>query len=450
MLKQTLSILCLLPLLCRGGADAPAFEARFQGAPESEGWELKAGPEQSTYAAKDGVLRVTCMQNPNQGGFIRIPVPVLRRGQFEFDARIAAENGGNCLGVSLTVGLYNLDTWFHDYCHDWRRYFPEPPNRRITGFNVEPVGHRRLAAVERGKWAHYVIRFDQDAGVVEYFRNDLSDPCAIDFDVPVLGRAEYQGGEVRIGNMGLTKGAVVHELRNLRLSALPEQTAGGARTEALLFQGMASDRYNLAPILEQACGRKPKVYNLIAVGAATRPTNQFMADRLPGMASVDAARLIVLADFPAGPDEVLPVAQQRRLVQAVSDGARLVVLGGFFAFGKGAYANAPLAAVLPIELAGCWDAVALTPPLPLHAPGTAPGAPPAPLVTWLHQAQPRPNAEVLLEAGNRPVAFRRQIGRGDVLAVTAIPAGAPTAGAEPFETSAFWKAWLATNMTRSP
>ena len=52
-------------------------------------------------------------------------------------------------------------------------------------------------------------------------------------------------------------------------------------------------------------------------------------------------------DAPAGPDGALPDFVLADIAEAVSDGAELVVLGGFFSLGKGEYADTPLAKILP-------------------------------------------------------------------------------------------------------
>ena len=60
----------------------------------------------------------------------------------------------------------------------------------------------------------------------------------------------------------------------------------------------------------------------------------------------------MLADVPAGPAECLPPHLLADLAQAVREGADLLVLGGAFAFGKGAYAGTPLEEMLPVKIGG--------------------------------------------------------------------------------------------------
>jgi hypothetical protein len=187
------------------------------------GWRVEASPRQSTYRVSGGRLQITCFNNKFNGGYAEIAVPVCRSGILEFDAVNAAEGAVNARGLGLTLDIYNISTFWHDYCADWRRYFPEPTAKRIAGFKVEPVGHRPIAKISKGAWHHYKICFDTDKDIVEYYVDDMIDPAYVDADVPVLGRSEYQGGRLRIGSMGTMNGPVVSFIDNIVLTSMDEQ-----------------------------------------------------------------------------------------------------------------------------------------------------------------------------------------------------------------------------------
>ena len=439
------------------GADSGVlFRADFSTAttPEQQGWQVLAAPDQSTYEFRDGVLRVTCMQNWHNGGMIRKAVPVARRGVLEFDACIALENRANALGVSLVVSIYNISTWFHDYCKDWRRYFPEGPGKRLPGFKIEPVGHRRLASVTKGEWAHYRILFDHETGVVEYYRNDMDDPAHIDYDVPVLGRAEYEGGALQIGSMGITKGAVVHGLRNVVLRTLPEPAVDDSERgrDVLLFKGISADLHGIeATLTATADGDNVRTYALRTHGAAVSPVNQLELGRLPSSATVARAAKILLLDMPAEPGACLPSALLEQMVAAVHAGAELVVFGGMFALGKGGYIGSPLEGILPVELAGAWEVRALPGPAALKSGAGVLGTPEEgrPAVRWYHRLTPGDDAEVLLTAGQEPMLVRRRVGRGTVAVFLGVPCGEWADHPKrlvPFWRSRAWRAWLRDNV----
>lgn len=425
------------------------FEADFSGStPLAElGWDILATAEQSTYEPKDGMLRVTCHRNWHNGGLIRKRVPVVKKGVLDFEANIAMENQSNALGVALTVGIYNISTWYHDYCRDWRRYFPAGPNQRLPGFSIEPVGHKRLTAVKKNEWAHYRIVFDHDQGVVEYYRNDMQDPVHIDYDVPVLGRDEYEGGYVRIGSMGLTKGSVVYGLRHVVLKELlDDDSTEVARTNVLLFEGIASDQYALGQLAREVFGEEHvRTFTVATHGAAVAPSNQLKLDRLPSAQTVAAAAAILLVDMPAEPGGCLPPMLLQQVVQAVINGADLAVFGGMFSLGKGGYQHTPLAAVLPVQLAGRWDVRSFGTPQQLEAGGEPVGAAAA---LWYHDVELNQDAEALMCAAGKPMLVRRALGQGSVSVFLGVPAGtiAPETGVKPFWEAQEWRDWLKTNV----
>jgi len=432
-----------------GDGEKVVYQADFSGArtlPEL-GWEILSTPSRSAYEARDGVLRVTCKKNWHDDGSMRRQVPIVKRGALEFDANIAMENASYALGVSLTISVYNISTWFHDYCKDWRRYFPEPPSARMSGFNTEPVGHKRLTAIKHGEWAHYKILFDCDNGIVEYYRNDMRDPVYIDYDVPVLGRDEYEGGYLRIGSMGITKGGVVYGIRNLTLREINAPVDQSSQNDTLLlFKGIGAHLYDLESLaathFEEATIR---AYTLETHGAAIAPKNQFKVDKLPSAATIAAASVIVLADMPAQSSDCLPNALLQQIVDAVFDGAHLLILGGMYSLGKGGYARTPLASILPVELKGPWEVKSFRKPESLRRGSqTLQKAD----VLWYHDISVREGAKVLLTAGGKPMFVRRSLGNGTVSVSLGVACGTISSGAnlQPFWENQAWRELLLSSL----
>ena len=159
--------------------------------------------------------------------------------------------------------------------------------------------------------------------------------------------------------------------------------------------------------------------------------------------SPDAYRafsLIVLSnvDAPAISDKQLAV--MRQFVEA---GGGLVVLGGFWAFGRGGYQGSPLEEMLPVTFEAS-GAIARAPEgLALR---------PAPSVTWLkdcdfsvrpcaffvHELKPKPGAAVHVSAGDKPVLVSWTFGRGRVVACGLTVNGQAPRGVLPFWE---WRDW---------
>lgn len=419
---------------------AQDFDAVADGTPiDRLGWRVVDPAGTCRMEVRGKALRVTSLPASQlRGGFAEIAVPLCVRGQLEFTA--SSDQDGRD-GVGLYLDLHNLTTFWHEYCGDWRRYSPEPVARRQIGFNQEPVGHRAIAPFAKRKANRYRIVFDKAADRVEYYLNDFTDPVAIDGGVAVWGRAEYLGGVLRLGSWGNLARSYSYTIDDLRLVSLDGAEGAAApapaRDRILVFNGLAQDRYGVRRALESA-GVPAAVlrdYHLLHTGPALGVENTFTASRLPGLDSTASAAAFVLADFPAGPGQVLPEVVLADLLANVRLGARLVVLGGLCAYARGGYGDGPLAAALPVRLAAGPDLAPHAPPLPIEAPaGWLPALPwgAGPTVSYLHALAPKPEASVLLTAGGRPFVVRRALGKGEVVALLGTACGADAA-------PAFWR-----------
>lgn len=274
-------------------------------------------------------------------GFVRADVPLYRRGTLDFDIRISPPERNRAMSHFLT--LYGIRVFWHDACKDWRVYFPERNYNREQFFDDEPVTHRRIAAFSPEEWHHCRISFDAPGDRIEFFLDDMRDPAYVSGDRSVWGEAEFMGGSLCIGGMGGSRDSEM-EIKNLVLAETTQAAASVARTETLVFNGMASDLYGVPEILREA---KPRVYSLESTRANITAKNFFKYSQLPGRATIAAAKRIVLVDAPIDPDGILPPFLLDDIVSAVRDGAELVVLEGLFSMDRAGYAKSRLARILP-------------------------------------------------------------------------------------------------------
>ena len=146
--------------------------------------------------------------------------------------------------------------------------------------------------------------------------------------------------------------------------------------------------------------------------------------------------VVVLADFPTDP---LTPEQQQWLADFVKQGGGLLMLGGYYAFSPGGWADSPLAPLFPVELKTGLDLQPLTGETTLNVARKvimANGSklkPPLPgkdlgVVPWRHNLKPREGAAVWLTAGGEPVAVSGAAGEGRVLAVLGTALGEAPAG----------------------
>jgi hypothetical protein len=442
---------CAAALLAGAALAAPAAAAEqvllaqdFDSVPDGTtidrlGWRVVDPAGTCRMEVRGKALRVTSLTaKALQGGYAEIPVPLCVRGQL--DAEISSDHTVRD-GVGLYLGLYNITTFWHEYCGDWRRYFPDPVARRQIGFTQEPVGHRSIVKFAKRKANHYRIIFDQSADRVEYYLNDFADPVYIDGGVPVWGQAEFLGGVLRLGswgNSGQTLSFTVDNLRLLSFDGAGDAVAATpARDQVMVFNGLSQDRYAVRRALESTGMPAARIrdYHLLHTGAALGVENTFIASRLPAMAATARTATFVFADFPAGPGQVVPDCVQEDILANVRQGARLLMLGGMCSFGRGGYATGPLAAALPVRLAGTWDLAALAPALAIDPPQGPLAALPwaeGPTVSYLHTLAPVADATVALTGGGRPFLVRRALGKGEVVALLGTACG-------PDAAPAFWR-----------
>ncbi|MBN1445093.1 MAG: hypothetical protein JW957_03175 [Candidatus Omnitrophica bacterium] len=424
-------LLSLATILCAEVIYSENFDGIKNGTPLSElNWNVKSSENQSLYRIEDGVLKITCLNNPYNGGFAEKDIPLVKKGTLDFDANIAMDGVGNARGIALAMGVYNVSTWFHDYCGDWRRYFPEPPSKRIEGFSIEPVGHRVLTKVDKGKWNHYRIVFDADAGIVEYYCNDMVDPVHVDADVPVLGRAEYMGRHLSFASIGFVNGPVTYGIDNIALAAADDsavETPAEKGNSILVFQGISSNEYRAGLELEKLENYSIREYWAESI-LSEIPVNKFRMGRLPGRTTLDKSRAIVFVDLPLGPDCV-PDYFVKRLEEWVKNGGVLITLGGPFSYGKGQYKGTLLEAILPVNISGLWEVKRASSPLIIRPEKgfeklSEQISKDNPAVYYYHDLTMKDGAEVLVNSGqNIPLWVYRDYGKGRVVSFTGTAMG---------------------------
>ncbi len=390
--------------------DREAFDKRWRNcsAPDKSGYEL------------DGMgLVVNIKHNPFNDGYIECDIPLVKKGMLEFDMEFT--DPGNTKGIGLFVDIYNIGTFFHSACRDWRYFFPEPESRRIAGFGIEPVGHHKIADVTEQGCSHYRIVFDADKDRVEFFKDDMSDPSAVVGDVSVFGHAFYRGGKLRIGSMGYNVSRPYsYRVLNLRLTEIAEADAEVAkRSGVLLFQGMTFDELKIFEAMtsngfkKEECSR----YTLETYSASMIISNRLLYNKMPGEKRLRNSELIVLADAPAGPGGIIPNFILKDMADFVRNGGRLVVFGGFFTLEKGEFQRTPLADALPVELDSPYTTGRLARPAAIKSlvPEYDWIASEKPFnVAYFHDLKVKKDAVVKLSAEGRPMLVEWKCGKGTV------------------------------------
>ena len=177
-------------------AEKIVFKETFDTQEALKKYRMVTYPDGGSYQVRDGALIITHRHAYRKGGYIEIPVPLVKKGSLEFELTVDCdhENPGDAVGT--TLDLYNISTFWHDSLKDWRYYFPEPAYKKMPYFDIEPVGHQRIKRIQRHKTTKYRIDFDTVKDCVEFYADDFSDPAASRFDVSVLGHAFYREAQI--------------------------------------------------------------------------------------------------------------------------------------------------------------------------------------------------------------------------------------------------------------
>jgi hypothetical protein len=410
------------------------------------GWRVVSKPGRSTYTVKDGKLYITITPHKFKDGYAEIAIPVCRKGQIDFDALIDPDRSKEN-GIGMTLDLYNISTFWHDYCKDWRLYSPEPTAKRMEGFKVEPVGHQAIGKVKKHKWMHYRICFDTDKDRVECYVDDMKDPAYIKGDAAVLGRDEYYGGKLRLGSFGICSGSYQTVIDNIVIRSFDTTQKSGSKAKSnlyLLFRGISFNYYRIRPAL-LASGVKPaniRNYDLDCWRSSYMAENPIKYNKLPGSVSFERAKSIVMIDAPCGPKKILPDFLQKDILGRIHKGAKLVILGGLFTLGKGEFQGTRLGQVLPVKLAGAWQIKKAAKPLQI-----TPSCPEykkidwsaKPCVYYYHDLKPIKGAKVLLKAGDKPLLVSRKYGKGEIIVFLGSCCGKPDNNSLPFWKWAKWQ-----------
>ena len=135
------------------------------------------------------------------------------------------------------------------------------------------------------------------------------------------------------------------------------------------------------------------------------------------------------------------------LLDFVKAGGKLVVTGGFYAYGEGGYKGTQFDQLLPFAVGGPFTLQPVTGDNLLR-PAWLPLAPAPfnldlssrPRCLWAHRVDPLPGAQVLLTLAGKPFLAVRQVGLGQVIACSGTVLGEPQQGGLPFWEAPSWPA----------
>ncbi len=160
--------------------------------------------------------------------------------------------------------------------------------------------------------------------------------------------------------------------------------------------------------------------------------------------------VVVIADFAKDP---LAPDQLQWLTDFVRQGGGLLMLGGYYAYGPGGWAESPLEPLLPVQVGKGFDLQEIKPERqlkPVEVKADSRLKPRKPLAAenlgcayWRHNLKPKDGTVVWLTAGDQPFAVSGAAGEGRAMAIMGTALGEAPAGQTAFWDSPGWEPLLA-------
>lgn len=419
--KTTVNLLAMFFILNSAFGEEPVWEEKFDKSAtlEEAGWQLEKKLATDEFKIADGKLKALCTFKPYAGSSYSREIPFVHRGMLTFNAQINSAAGYNHL--SLRLNLYNIMLSFRGENKTLERYYNDK--------------WRNVGKVPENKWIKYKMVFDSEQRTVEYYIDDMDNPVMVDQDVK-LEPAKDGKNKIYIGNYGLASGNILNELDDIQLYKITEGAKQGREigSLAMVFRGIAFDYYQLDKIVRGLGVAEFQNYDL-AVSLGLQPKNSFHLEKTPPLYPGSMPKYIIFADMPMS--NAVPEYVQNMIVDSVTEGSTILILGGLFTLNKGEFSGTPFEKILPVEIGSPWAVLELNKPVIIDTPLEG-----RPAVRYMHKLKPKRNAVILARAGRYPFVVGTSYGKGKVITCLGMPCGQFSAAETPFWEWAKWPEFI--------
>lgn len=197
-------------------------------------------------------------------------------------------------------------------------------------------------------------------------------------------------------------------------------------TWVLATRGPGSSRVRLNQALQRVPDQRVTVLDFIWANAVDESKKNYRLSEYPGEYLMPLYRAFLLVSTPY---EAIGPRLTSSIESSVRGGARLLVIGGPYAFGKGGYRDTPLEALLPVRSVGPFEVKHFQRPLKLEGTtAEANGWVNGMTVHSYHAVEVFAGAEVLVTADEKPMLVRRRLGTGEVYAFLGFSGGQEPTG----------------------
>ena len=188
------------------------------------------------------------------------------------------------------------------------------------------------------------------------------------------------------------------------------------------MEGMTSQHYPVKKLLAADDVKNLRQYIFDSPGHCDPNTNNYQYFKLPGFESVANAKYIIFNDAPN-----VHEALQKKILESVNDGAKLLIMGGFYSLNRGGFMNSRLGNALPVVMDKVWNLGGSDKkPLEINSDGSK-----AKIYYYL-DLKAAADTKVLMSAGNVPLLFQKKYGKGIITVFTGLISG-------PVTKNIYWK-----------
>ena len=314
---------------------------------EENGWKMGRQQAQDNFSVKDGVLTCVCSPNPMKGVSYHCPIDFPAVGEFSFDVKLFVSGHTERYVLQVCLGTFMMSFAKQSVMRQYPVEGLKYPNWTVVGKDRIPGN----------TWTKVRIRWNTPKRTIKYYvGEDQVVPSYVEEDVVISSGKGADGYHLSVGNYGLHADHEVHQLRNFEIRAVDEaaERASVVRDTAIVFRGLCSEYFPLEKWTSGFAPDRIVEFNLEYNGYNYTCENWLSLSGFPDDDLCRRAKLILLVDMPLE-KRVLAYKVQEMLLEAVRDGALMLVTGGLAGLQRCGDFDAPIAKALPVSLVSPFE-----------------------------------------------------------------------------------------------
>jgi hypothetical protein len=158
-----------------------------------------------------------------------------------------------------------------------------------------------------------------------------------------------------IGNYGLAGGTIVNAVRNFRVMKITQDDKAQKKNDlngTMLFAGIDVNKYPLEKFATKFGKGQLSKFNFETPAVnLSNSVNKYEISPVPPYRPAALPQCIIMADIPL---DAIPAYAQKQILEAVSNGAYLLIFNGLFTLNKGNFHKTEFEKILPVTVNDPW------------------------------------------------------------------------------------------------